>query len=74
MASPRSGRGAAEEAGVRGDSVVREEEGEGAMEDEQAAITNVQSLSESAVMGPHQTLQGGLESLILKFNQSQSPL
>ena len=70
MASPRSDRGAAEEAGVRGDSVVREEEGEGAMEDEQAAITNVQSLSESAVMGPHQTLQGGFESLLINFNQS----
>ena len=68
MASPRSGRGAAEEAGLRG------EEGEGATEDKQAAITNVQSLSESAVMGPHQTLQGGLESLILILKQSQSPL
>ena len=58
MVSPQSGRGAAEEAGVRGGSEVREEEG--AIEDEQVAITNVQSLSESAVMGPHQTLQGGL--------------
>ena len=71
MVSPRSGRGAAEEAGLRGDSEVREEEeeGEGVIEDEQAAITNVQSLSESAVMGPHQTLQGGLLQRVL-FNPS----
>ena len=69
MVSPRSGRGAAEEAGVRGGSEVREEEEEGETEGEQAATTNVQSLSESAVMGPHQTLQGGLYQSIL-FNPS----
>ena len=71
MVSPRSGRGAAEEAGVRGGREVREEEeeGEGVIEDEQAAITNVQSLSESAVMDPHQTLQGGLLQRVL-FNPS----
>ena len=62
--SPRPGRGGAGEAGARRDSeeaeaslVSRDKAGE--TEDVQEETRNVPNPSESAVMGQHQTLQGG---------------
>ena len=55
-------RGGSEEAGAREVRTDREEE---ATEDEQEETRSVPSLSESAVMGLHQTLQGGIVDSLL---------